>query len=73
MPTLLPLLSIRCIETDAKYILQFEGANWSEEFSTMENAVLRAGAIVVEETRLTIYDHSGKAVVLTNLFPLTSN
>ena len=69
----LPLLSIHCIEPDAKYNLQFDDGNWSEEFSTMENAVLRAGSIVVEETKLTIYDSNGVAVVTTTLFPLTSN
>lgn len=63
-------LAIRCLETDAKYTLQFEGADWSETHPTIEAAILRAGEIVVEETTLLIYDIHGQPVVTTTLHPL---
>lgn len=63
-------LAIRCIPPDSQYVLQFEGADWSETYPTIEAAVLRAGKLVVEETELTLYDQSGEGRVLTILFPL---
>ena len=63
-------ITIRCVEPEVQYVLQFAGANWSETFPSMEAAVLRAAQLVVEETDLTFYDATGKGTVVTRLFPL---
>ena len=62
---------IRCLEVDAKYVLQFEGVgDWSESFPSIEAAIRRAGQLVVEETKVIAYDVAGQGVVVTTLFPL---
>ena len=62
-------VSIRCIEPDSKYLLQFEEANVSEILTTVEAAIKRAGELVVEETRFTLYSNEGDALVAGTLFP----
>ncbi len=63
-------LCIQCVEVDARYTLQFEGADWSETFPTIEAAIRRAGQLVVEETQVMVYDVAGRGIVATTLFPL---
>jgi hypothetical protein len=62
-------VSIRCLEAEVKYLLQFEGSDVSETLPSIEEAVRRAGELVVEETRFTIYDQEGNGLVMGTLFP----
>ena len=63
-------LFISCVDVDSKYTLQFEGMDWSESFPSIEAAIRRAGELVVEETKVIVYDAAGRGVIVTTLFPL---
>lgn len=62
-------LCIRCADGGANCSLQFLGAEWSETHPSIEAAIRRAGELVVEETRVVVYDSTGVGVVVTTLFP----
>jgi len=62
-------VSIRCLEPDAKYLLQFDGVDVSEIVRSVGDAMKRAGELVVEETRFTIYDEAGEGLITGRLFP----
>lgn len=69
MPSTSGRLDIRCVKVDAEYILQFRGVEWSETVSSIEEAIQRAGELIVEETVVVFYDATGIGVVMTMLFP----
>ena len=62
-------VSIRCIETDAKYRVEFEEAGIAQMVASVEDAVMRAGELVVEETQFTLYSKDGEALVTGTLYP----
>jgi len=61
---------IRCVKVDAEYTLEFAGIVWSETWPSIEAAIRRAEQLVVEETKVVVYDTTGRGVVVTTLFPL---
>lgn len=69
----LPLrVAIRCIVQDIKYLVQFEGSDVSATAASVEDAILQAGQLVVEETVFTLYGVDGEALVTGTLFPLAT-
>ena len=62
-------VAIRCIVPEIKYVVQFEGSDVRVTAPSVEDAVLRAGELVVEETVFTLYGVDGEALVTGTLFP----
>jgi hypothetical protein len=63
-------IGIYCVKPDAEYTLRFGGADWAETVSSIEEGIRRAGQLVVEETKVMVYDATGHGLLVATLRPL---
>jgi hypothetical protein len=62
-------LVLYCDSERQKYTLRFEDAPDSDSFSSTEEAMVFAATLVNRETKLTVYDASGKPLIITSVLP----
>ena len=62
-------ISIRCVKVNSEYQIQFDGVDVRETCPSVEEAIDRAGRLVLKETRFTLYSESGEATVTGTLYP----